>query len=275
MPRTRGSLHSRVHSVRQYRSTLAGVEALSLRTDLAFPRHSHDHFGIGLITEGAQRSWSCIGQVEAGPGDVIMVNPGEIHDGVPLHGGPRSWRMLYFEPRLVRQLLADELIDKPELIRPAVKDDALSRSFAQLFAAIVDPNASRLRRDETLILTLSRAAQRHMALTPRAASSTACVSLARQWLDDTIDSNTTLAQLAQLTGVGRFQLLRAFVRETGVTPHGYLLQRRIGLAKPLLARGGSLAGIAHRLGFADQSHFTRAFKTQFGVTPGQYRAAFM
>jgi AraC-like DNA-binding protein len=264
---------SQVHSVQQYRLAFSGIEAYSLRTGLAFPRHSHDQFGIGMIVDGAQRSWSCVGQVEAGVGDVIMVNPGEIHDGAPLEDKPRSWHMLYFEPRLVKQYLANELVGDPEIIHPAVEDKRLAQSFINLFRTVTNPSVSALQWDEVLLLTLSQAAERHMARGLRKPSTSACVARARQWLDDTIDSNTTLADLAALTGVSRFQLLRGFIRETGLTPHAYLLQRRVGLAKPLLARGGSLASMAHDLGFADQSHFTRAFKRQFGVTPGQYRAA--
>jgi AraC-like DNA-binding protein len=266
------SKRSEVHVVRQYRSALRSIEAYSLRTALAFPRHSHDQFGIGVMVEGAQRSWSCIGEVEAGAGDVIMVNPGEIHDGMPLADGPRSWHMLYFEPRLVKQSL-DELAGDAEIIHPAVKDKRLAHSFARLFQAVTDLGASALSLDEALVLTLLGAAGRHMARSLRKPSPSACVARARQWLDDTIDGTTTLADLAGLTGVSRFQLLRSFVRDTGVTPHAYLLQKRVGLAKPLLAKGASLAAIALDLGFADQSHFTRAFRRQFGVTPGQYRAA--
>lgn len=59
---------------------------MALQSEHTFPRHSHDHFGIGVISQGAQRSWSLLGQVEAGPGDVIIVNPGEVHDGMPLQG---------------------------------------------------------------------------------------------------------------------------------------------------------------------------------------------
>jgi len=264
---------SEVHVVKQYRSALRGVEAYSLRTELAFPRHSHDQFGIGVMVEGAQRSWSLIGQVEAGAGDVIMVNPGEMHDGSPLEEGPRSWRMLYFEPSLVQQSLAGQPAGGSEIIHPAVKDRHLADRFAALFQAVTSQGVSALQCDEALLLTLLEAADRHMARSLRKPSTPACVTRARQWLDDTIDANTTLADLAAMTGVSRFQLLRSFVRETGVTPHAYLLQRRVGLAKPLLASGHSLAAVAYQLGFADQSHFTRAFRRQFGVTPGQYRAA--
>ncbi|WP_224262978.1 AraC family ligand binding domain-containing protein [Klebsiella oxytoca] len=61
---------------------MPGLEAISLATDQRFPRHSHDQFGIGIFTQGAQRSWSHLGKIEAAAGDIIMVNPGEMHDGI-------------------------------------------------------------------------------------------------------------------------------------------------------------------------------------------------
>ena len=62
---------------------------MTLFSNHTFPRHSHDQFGIGIMTSGAQRSWSVIGQVESEAGDVIMVNPGEMHDGMPVDGFAR------------------------------------------------------------------------------------------------------------------------------------------------------------------------------------------
>ena len=67
-----------LHHATAHRSALDGVEALSLASDRAYPRHSHDQFGIGVIAFGGHRSWSGRGAVEAGPGDVIMVNPGAL-----------------------------------------------------------------------------------------------------------------------------------------------------------------------------------------------------
>jgi AraC-like DNA-binding protein len=79
--------------------------------------------------------------------------------------------------------------------------------------------------------------------------------------------------LAALSGVSRFQLLRGFAREIGITPHAYLVQRRVLLARRFLADGQTPAQAAVRAGFADQSHMTRAFVRQLGVTPSRYRAA--
>ncbi len=70
-----------------------------------------------------------------------------------------------------------------------------------------------------------------------------------------------------------FQLLRGFKHAVGVTPHAYLLQRRVRLTRRLLAAGRRPAGEAAEAGFADQGHLTRAFRRQLGVTPARYRAA--
>src|ERR1700675_1857835 len=98
---TEVTMVSRIHQVEQLKSNIPGIEAMMLVSNHHFPRHSHDQFGIGVIAFGAQRSWSGVGAVQASAGDVIMANPGEMHDGAPLNVDVRGWRMLYLDPVLV------------------------------------------------------------------------------------------------------------------------------------------------------------------------------
>ena len=102
----------RIHQVEQLKSNIPGIEAMTLVSSHHFPRHSHDQFGIGVIAFGAQRSWSGVGSVQALAGDVIMSNPGETHDGAPLDGDVRGWRMLYLDPALLARE-AQSLFDHP------------------------------------------------------------------------------------------------------------------------------------------------------------------
>lgn len=252
-----------LHQATIHRSALEGVEALSLASERAYPRHSHDQFGIGVITFGGHRSWSGLGAVEAGPGDVIMVNPGEIHDGAPMRGDPRGWRMLYFDPNS---------LDK-EVARPVVSDPDLARRFNQLFDAVIDPKADPLAREEALERVIGRLMQRHVARRAAPLSAPPSVKKALARIEEAPERALSLTELATLAGVSRFQLLRGFQRAVGMTPYAYLLQQRVRLAKRLLAAGLTPAYCAAESGFADQSHLTRAFLRQFGVTPGRYRAA--
>lgn len=92
-------------------------------------------------------------------------------------------------------------------------------------------------------------------------------------LDSAPVEPVSLTELAALAGVSRFQFLRAFTGEIGTTPHAYLIQRRVCVARQLLAAGEIPAQAAISAGFADQSHMTRAFVRYLGITPARYRAA--
>ena len=73
--------------------------------------------------------------------------------------------------------------------------------------------------------------------------------------------------------MSQFQLLRVFSTVTGLTPHAYLIQRRLQKARQLIAGGMSLTDASYTAGFADQSHMTRLFVRTYGITPGAYAAA--
>ncbi|MGL6260322.1 helix-turn-helix transcriptional regulator [Vibrio sp. WXL103] len=91
------------------------------------------------------------------------------------------------------------------------------------------------------------------------------------YIEHNIDQHIAIDDLAELLGCSKFYFLREFKKLLGVTPYQYLLTKRLTKAKAMLATPkANIAMTAMQLGFNDQSHFTRAFKAQFGLTPGQY-----
>jgi len=91
-------------------------------------------------------------------------------------------------------------------------------------------------------------------------------------IDDRLDAPPELAKMAALAGMGTGQFVRSFRQAFGVTPHQYVLQRRIDRAKSMLGSGHrSLTSIALELGFASHAHFTAAFHARTGSTPSDYR----
>jgi AraC-like DNA-binding protein len=264
---------TRIHQVEQLKSSIPGIEAMTLVSSHHFPRHSHEQFGIGVIRFGAQRSWSGVGSVEASAGDVIMANPGEMHDGVPLDGDVRGWRMLYLDPALLCREVEEDVVSHAEILRPVARDPLLASHFARLFGCLTASPSDRLAIDENLLRCLIYMLRQHGMARPSFTARSPSVAKAIQRLDSAPDASVSLAELAGLSGVSRFQLLRGFAREIGITPHAYLVQRRVLLARRLLADGQTAAQAAMRAGFADQSHMTRAFVRQLGITPGRYRAA--
>ena len=261
-----------------FRCAEPGVQAVAAATRHTFARHWHEQFGIGVIHQGAHISASGRGTVEAGAGDIITVNPGEVHDGAPIGDAGRSWRMLYFEPSIVRDAL-DEMREggsgAQEFPSPVMSDSRAAAIFERLFEAMTGHGgaSSKMRAEELwLALLAGIGRERGAAEAPR--PTPPAIGRAKSRIDDAPAAALTLADLARESGLSRFHVLRGFVRATGFTPHAYLTQRRIDLARRLIAKRMPLAEAAAASGFADQSHMTRTFTRKYGVSPGAYAAIF-
>ena len=236
---------NKTHQILQLRSSLPGVEALSLLSEHAFPRHAHDQFGIGLITTGAQKSWSGIGAVESAAGDVIMVNPGEVHDGAPI-GGARGWHIAYLEPELVMRELAAEFGSGEMVIQPVAHDRMLAAEVARLLEALQSPTPADAA-EQLLLACLVRVVRRYRLSGPRLPTTSPSVARALAWIDAEPGAETSLSELAASCAVSRFQLIRGFLREVGTTPHAYRIQLRVRLARRYLRQGHAVAAL-HRRG---------------------------
>jgi AraC-like DNA-binding protein len=101
------------------------------------------------------------------------------------------------------------------------------------------------------------------------------VEIARNWIEEAFETSIQLEQLAVLSGMNPFRLVRCFTQTLGLPPHAYLVQVRLRRAADLLRQGVAPARAAAEVGFSDQSHLNRHFRRAFGITPGVYQRAFV
>jgi AraC family transcriptional regulator len=94
-----------------------------------------------------------------------------------------------------------------------------------------------------------------------------------EYIEGHLESGPSLEQMAAVARLSPYHFARQFKAATGLPPHQYLIARRVERARQVLQAGTdvSLAEVAARAGFADQSQFCRHFKRLVGVTPGQFR----
>jgi AraC-like DNA-binding protein len=94
----------------------------------------------------------------------------------------------------------------------------------------------------------------------------------REFIEAHLEENISIQTLAGIAGLSMYHFARAFKKSEGMTPHEYLIQRRVRRAKDLLAGTDlPLSEIALASGFSDQSHCARRFREHVGVTPSSYR----
>ncbi len=93
----------------------------------------------------------------------------------------------------------------------------------------------------------------------------------RDFIDKNFDKNITLEELSKLSKLNKSYLSRVFKERYGLSPLRYQLNKRVSISKTLLDRGQDISQIALDLGFYDQAHFYRAFKTIYMITPKEYQ----
>ena len=95
---------------------------------------------------------------------------------------------------------------------------------------------------------------------------------AYEFIDANLGSDPSISEVADQCGLSSSYFSRAFKRESGFSPHRWLMKRRVERAEELLHEPSlQLAEIAHICGFVDQSHFARAFSKSEGCSPGRWR----
>lgn len=243
----------------------------------AFGRHTHDTFAIGVIEAGAQTFRYRGADHTPAAGDIVLLNPGEVHTGQAANPGGYVYRMLYPDPeylRVVAEDISGKASDVPFFPYPVVPDESLAALIRDLHM-VLGGSAPRLEREVRLRMALAALIRRHADDRPPPrpfGEEPQAVAWARELLEAHADQDVSLSQLAMETGLSPFHLTRVFHKAVGMPPHAYLDQVRVARAKQLLASGLPIAQVAAEAGFADQSHLTRRFKRLVGATPGQYRA---
>jgi AraC family transcriptional regulator len=96
----------------------------------------------------------------------------------------------------------------------------------------------------------------------------------RDFIEANLSDNITLDQLSQKANVSLFHFIRSFKKSTGITPHRYILDRRVRNAETLLINtNDSIGEIAKAVGFLSAGHFSSAFQKSLHIAPTAYRRA--
>jgi AraC-like DNA-binding protein len=112
----------------------------------AYDRDWHTTFGFGLMERGAHRSLSGRGIVDAHAGDIIAINPGEVHEGWPLGVASRRWRMVCLDPDVVTSITRETgSSGDVRLTRPTIQDRSLMPPLRRLLLRLELWNASPYR----------------------------------------------------------------------------------------------------------------------------------
>lgn len=242
-----------------------------------FPNHFHDYYVIGFIEEGKRYLLCNNEEYILNSGDVIIFNPQDPHSCEQVDGRTLDYRCINVQPEVMRQYVL-EVTGKdylPRFTEAVLFQSELALPLHDLHQMLLEGQADFQKEELFLFLLEQLLRESSDSGTPAPAQElTTEIKMICQYIEDHYTDNITLQQLAELTGLSKYHLLRLFTKQTGISPYRYLETIRINQAKRLLEQGVSPLEAALQTGFSDQSHFSNFFKKLIGLTPRQYLRIF-
>jgi AraC family L-rhamnose operon transcriptional activator RhaR len=264
------------------------------------PLHDHDFFEIAVVQNGVGVHRTIHGEAPVAAGDVFLLHPGQWHAyersrglklcnclvGIELLTHEIGWARA--DPLLSPLLPARMPVPgqqttsagqgvvtvhlEPEDLKACMRQlDELRQVLAQ-----ADPVRARAEAIGRLLLVLAMLSRAHAAnpeaRAGRSREADPNVITAIQTMEDRLDHDWGLVELARMLELNRSYLVRLFKRHTGQSPMAWLARRRAEKAAVLLLTTDKpIATVGREVGWHDPNYFARRFRAAFGVSARQYR----
>jgi AraC-like DNA-binding protein len=236
----------------------------------------HDRVSIALVTSGTFRYRTDAGEGILYPGAFLLGNAGSCYECGHEHSHGDRCLALHVDPELFVEVAAGASSSNRPQFRAAVLP-ALS-DFTAVSVSLLQVPSSLLATEETvfsLILRIVQAAGTNHT-PPRRPRPTAIRRMPRvlEYIDTNLASELSLTDLSGFAAMSKYHFLRTFKHATGLTPHQYILGRRMRRAAVAIRTSRMpIADVAADQGFGDLSTFNHTFRRIMGVTPKAFRSS--
>ncbi|MGD1712321.1 AraC family transcriptional regulator [Dapis sp. BLCC M172] len=189
-----------------------------------------------------------------------------------------SYLSLHLDPIILKQKLNDIVKGNTVELLPhfSYSDPLISSIFQALQQELLNPGLCGQLYIDSLLQTFyihllrNYCVQKPIQISPGNFSKS-ILNQVIEYIQANLHQNLTLTELAAIAKVSPNYFATQFKKSIGITPHQYVIGQRVAKAKQLLLKGKlTLAEIAIKVGFADQSHLTYHFKKAMGVTPKKF-----
>ena len=248
--------------------------------------HHHDFYEVYYLLDGQVEYWVDGRIIRMEPGDLLLINPQELHR--PLVGSEmdRYERIVLWINKDYLELLASgknklsRCFDQslPNRICPADAERPILKArmrelVQEYYGRDFGSNICAQGLFLQLMVQLNRLAVKTEDPDGEAQQLSPLIQRTMSYIRENISSPLSLEEIAGRLYVSKYHLSHAFSREVGVSLYRYIMLRRLLLARQLLLAGQGAGQVSINCGFSDYASFYRAFKSEYGVSPRAYASA--
>jgi len=248
------------------------------------PYHRHeDRYEVYMYVKGNTRFYIEDKCYIMTPGNLAIIRPGVLHRLIINDSSPYERIVINIGKEVLNELSTPrtvlsecfDRIDEASIITLLMKDMKLYIHYVDEYLTLAGSNeygadimsANAVTRLLIYINTLfmEKKQVRHKNVMPDLVKET------MRYIDDNLTDGISLSDISSHLNYSSNYIGMVFKEHTGMTVHGYILDKRIETAKKLLLSGKNVSDACELSGFNDYANFIRTFRKMTGVSPGKYR----
>ncbi|MFA0888176.1 MAG: AraC family transcriptional regulator [Synergistales bacterium] len=230
--------------------------------------HMHHGFTISIVEKGILPLNFKNMQMTLKPGEFLLLGP-EVPHGFcyPLAQGDCAYRTVFLKESIMPKALASQLSNEKSTISK-FSDHDLWEHFQNVQDGVESGSVTDI--DSIVKMTefiLGKMPQNKICSFLIRSSH---IRTIKKYLQENFTSVPNILYLSEIADISPFYLMRLFKEEIGLSPHAYINQLRVNMAREMIDQKIPFLKITYDLGFSDQSHFSKTFLKITGVNPVQY-----
>lgn len=245
--------------------------------------HHHDFYEVYYLLSGQVEYWVEGRIIQMKPGDLLLINPMELHR--PMVGPEHAVYeriVLWIHTEYLAGLAEDGKLCRcfdpslPNLICPSAGERPgiharMSELVREYYSGEFGSESCAFGLFLQLMVQLNRMVLKTGSLQQERQVSP-LVQKALHYITDHIAEDLSLDSIAGACYVSKYHLSHAFSKEVGISAYRYIMLKRLLMARQLLSAGETAGQVCASCGFSDYTSFYRAFKAEYGISPGAYAA---
>ncbi len=227
-----------------------------------YSKHFHDKLNINLIEDGEILIEFKNNRKEImKPKQFSIFRPDEIHQTKPIKK-TTGYYSLYLDNQFIKNYF-------PIVLDTNVIDDEIL--YSKLISISNSLLYEKININNELSSFFEQLSSNYFKNTKEEVQELILINEIKEYIISNIDFPPTLDEISKRYNLSKEHIIRVFKKELGLTPHAFITNYKINQAKNLLSTNSlkSLSEVAIESGFYDQSHFSKAFKRVFAITPSK------
>lgn len=246
--------------------------------------HSHDFSEVYFFLQGSATYIIEDCKYSLRPGDVLLIPPGKLHQ-LDIKDSAETYErfVLWLNQRYLKRISTPKTnlytcFEKASeysafLVRNAAISDKIRHMLDSVSYSRDDAFGTDIENEErikSLLIFLGQYFLQNSGDFAVRGKTNAIVTKAIDYISEHVTDDLSLDAIATALFVDKYYFAHVFKENTNTSPHRYVLKKRLVLSKQLIEQGYPVTEVYSRCGFSDYTHFFRAFKNEYGITPKQF-----